>query len=129
MNRASDAFTLGNDYKIPCLGLGTWQIPDGNTAVTAVRKALETGYRHIDAAAIYGNEAGVGRGIAESVAQLCIRWCLQNNTLPLPKSMTPSHIEKNAAVFDFTISEEDMAAINGMQYFGGLGLHPDQIDF
>ena len=66
MNRASDVFTLGNDYKIPCLGFGTWQIPDGNTAVTAVRKALETGYRHIDAAAIYGNEAGVGRGIAES---------------------------------------------------------------
>ena len=73
--------------------------------------------------------AGIARNYRKSVAQLCIRWCLQNNTLPLPKSMTPSHIEENAAVFDFTISEEDMASINGMQYIGGLGLHPDQINF
>ena len=66
MNKASDVFILNNNYKIPCLGYGTWQTPDGNTAVIAVRKALEVGYRHIDAAAAYGNEASVGRGIAES---------------------------------------------------------------
>ena len=282
MNKASDVFILNSNYQIPCLGYGTWQTPDGNTAVIAVKKALEVGYRHIDAAAAYGNEASVGRGIAESglnradlfvtskvwtedrgyertllafekslsdlqldclvlylihwpafasrfsdweninletwramtelykmgriraigvsnflshhldalmqtevppmvnqiefhpgqmqeetvqyckqnnilveawsplgtgkmlsnsflagiarkyqksVAQLCIRWCLQNDTLPLPKSVTPSRIAENAKVFDFTISEEDMAAINGMQYFGGSGVHPDQVDF
>ena len=281
MNKASDVFILNNNYKIPCLGYGTWQTPDGNTAVIAVKKALEVGYRHIDAAAAYGNEASVGRGIAESglnradlfvtskvwtedrgyertllafekslsdlqldcldlylihwpasasrfsdweninletwramtelykmgriraigvsnflshhlealmqtevqpmvnqiefhpgqmqeetvqycklnsilveawsplgtgkmlsnlflasiarkyqrsVAQLCIRWCLQNDVLPLPKSVTPSRIEENAEVFDFAISEEDMAAINGMEYFGGSGLHPDSFD-
>jgi len=73
--------------------------------------------------------AGIAQKYQKSVAQLCIRWCLQNDILPLPKSVTPSRIAENAAVFDFTISEEDMAAINGMTYFGGSGLHPDQVDF
>ena len=282
MRKATDCFKLGNGYAIPCLGFGTWQTPDGDVAVTAVKTALQKGYRHIDAAAVYGNETGVGKGIiasglpradvfvtskvwndkrgyentlyafektladlrldyldlylihwpasasrfpdwesinletwramtelykagriraigvsnflphhltalmrtevppmvnqiefhpgqmqeetvrycrqhgilveawsplgtgkmlsseslaaiakkyGKSVAQLCIRWCLQNEVLPLPKSVTASRIEENADVFDFAISEEDMAAINNMSYFGGSGLHPDQVDF
>lgn len=51
---------------MPAIGFGTWQTPDGQTAVDSVRKALECGYRHIDTAAIYGNEKSVGQGIAES---------------------------------------------------------------
>lgn len=39
----------------------------------------------------------------KSAAQLCIRWCLQNGILPLPKSVTPSRIIENADVFDFEI--------------------------
>lgn len=62
-------------------------------------------------------------------AQICIRWCLQNGILPLPKSVTPSRMEENIQVFDFTISDEDMALINGLPEFGGSGLHPDQVLF
>ncbi len=65
----------------------------------------------------------------KSAAQLCIRWCLQNDILPLPKSVTPSRIVENADVFDFEITQEDMEIINGMEYCGGSGLHPDQVDF
>ena len=65
----------------------------------------------------------------KSSAQLCIRWAIQNGILPLPKSVTPSRIRENADVFDFTISEEDMLAINAMAYFGGSGHHPDRVDF
>lgn len=49
----------------PSLGLGTWQIPDESVAQVIV-EAAELGYRSIDTAAIYENEAGVGRGIRES---------------------------------------------------------------
>lgn len=282
MKTLQDSFVLNNGVKIPCVGFGTWQTPDGETAVAAVREALGVGYRHIDTAAAYGNEVSVGEGIRasglarsevfvtsklwntergydktmaafektvsdlgldyrdlylihwpaaanqfenwqdinlstwkamtelykagriraigvsnfllhhlqalmesevqpmvnqiefhpgqmqeetlqyckehgilveawsplgtgrmlnnetlktiagkykKSVAQLCIRWCLQNGVLPLPKSVTPSRIKENAAVFDFEITAEDMSAINSMAYCGGSGLHPDKIDF
>lgn len=282
MNKLTDVFALNNGYEIPCVGFGTWQTPDGDTAVMAVREAIKAGYRHIDTAAVYGNECGVGQGIKmsgidrkklfvtskvwntergydrtmaafektladleldyldlylihwpasicqssdweqinletwramtelyeagrikaigvsnfmphhleallktevapmvnqiefhpgqmqeetvrfcrernilveawsplgtgrmltnetltkiaekyhKSAAQLCIRWCLQNSVLPLPKTVTPSRMIENAQVFDFTISDEDMTAINVMPYCGGSGLHPDKIDF
>ena len=50
---------------IPQLGYGVWQVED-EVAEKVVGTALETGYRHIDTAAVYGNEAGVGRAIANS---------------------------------------------------------------
>ncbi|KMY43994.1 oxidoreductase [Bacillus sp. FJAT-27916] len=282
MFEKSSNYTLSNGYEIPCVGFGTWQTPDGETAVASVKKAIEAGYRHIDTAAVYGNEESVGKAIRESgvaredlfitskvwntergyestlkafdvtmeklgldyldlylihwpasssqfdnwvelnketwramvelyqagriraigvsnflvhhleplmdaevkpmvnqiefhpgqmqeetvrfckengilieawsplgtgrmltnetlmaiakeydksVAQLCVRWCLQNEVLPLPKSVTPSRIEENLDVFDFTIKDEDMETINAMEYFGGSGSHPDEVKF
>lgn len=281
MKKISDTFSLPNGYKIPCVGFGTMQT-DGDAAVTAVKAAIKAGYRHIDTAAVYGNEASIGEALKntgvsrselfvtsklwnaergyektkaafkktmidlqldyldlylihwpasahqfsdwetvnketwramtdlckagliraigvsnflphhlsslmeteiqpmvnqieyhpgqiqeetvtfckennilveawsplgtgrllsnpqlqeiatkyeKSVAQLCIRWCLQNDVLPLPKSVTPSRIIENTAVFDFVISDDDMSTINSMHYLGGSGLHPDKVDF
>ncbi|MEU3423497.1 aldo/keto reductase [Streptomyces murinus] len=59
------AVTLGNGVEIPQLGFGVFQVPDDETTA-AVTTALETGYRSIDTAAIYGNEKGVGRALAAS---------------------------------------------------------------
>ncbi|PGH47780.1 aldo/keto reductase [Streptomyces sp. Ru87] len=57
--------TLNNGSRMPQLGFGVWQIPD-EEATAAVSTALEAGYRSIDTAAIYGNEKGTGRAVAES---------------------------------------------------------------
>lgn len=54
---------LANGVKMPCVGYGTWQTPSGDVARDSVRKALEAGYRHIDTATAYGNEASVGEGL------------------------------------------------------------------
>lgn len=62
----SDDVTLANGVKMPCVGYGTWQTPDGDVARNSVRTAIEAGYRHIDTAAGYGNEESVGAGIRES---------------------------------------------------------------
>ncbi|MCI3242101.1 aldo/keto reductase [Streptomyces spinosisporus] len=57
--------TLNNGVEIPQLGFGVFQVPDAETTA-AVSAALEAGYRSIDTAAIYGNEAGVGAALASS---------------------------------------------------------------
>lgn len=62
----TDTFTLANGIKIPVIGFGTWQTPDGDVAYQSVLDALKAGYRHIDTAAAYGNEASVGRAIKDS---------------------------------------------------------------
>jgi len=61
----AQTFTLNNGVTIPKLALGTWLI-EGQQATDAVKAALAIGYRHIDTAEAYGNEAEVGRGVRES---------------------------------------------------------------
>ena len=56
---------LAAGSKMPILGLGTWQAR-GRSALGAVLRAIEVGYRHIDTATAYGNEEQVGRAVAES---------------------------------------------------------------
>ncbi|AUH39673.1 aldo/keto reductase [Streptomyces sp. CMB-StM0423] len=57
--------TLNNGVAMPQLGFGVWQVPDAE-AETAVRTALDAGYRSIDTAAVYGNEAGTGKALTGS---------------------------------------------------------------
>jgi diketogulonate reductase-like aldo/keto reductase len=59
------AVRLANGVLMPLLGLGVWRVPRDETE-QAVRWALEAGYRHVDTAAAYGNEEGVGRGLRAS---------------------------------------------------------------
>ena len=278
-----NSYTLSNNVSIPELGFGTWQTPNGDVAVSAVKKALEVGYRHIDTAQGYKNEDSVGQAIKESgihreeiflttklwnenhsydlvlssfeeslkklqtdyidlflihwpnpvkfrdnwqsanaetwrameelyqagkikaigvsnflphhfeelkktatifpmvnqiflapgelqkevvsycqehnvlleaysplgtgkifdvpemqelsdkygktIAQIAIRWSLQHDFLPLPKSVTPSRIEENLAVFDFELSDEDMQRIDQLDGVVGKATNPDTTGF
>ncbi len=66
MKSLTDTYELNNESCIPCIGFGTWQTPNDDTGYNAVREAIEVGYRHIDTAAIYGNEEAVGAAIHDS---------------------------------------------------------------
>ena len=63
-NVSSAQVTLNNGVRIPQVGLGVWQ--SGGATKRAVLAAIEAGYRHVDTAAVYGNEAQVGAALAES---------------------------------------------------------------
>lgn len=65
-NSLTDRYKLNNGVKIPIIGFGTWQTPDGQVAEESVLAALNSGYRHIDTAAAYGNEESVGAAIKKS---------------------------------------------------------------
>src|ERR687895_2364432 len=60
------ARVLADGSEIPLLGLGVWQVPNGPVCQSAVRSALELGYRLVDTAQAYGNEESVGRGLRAS---------------------------------------------------------------
>ncbi|MGG3006876.1 aldo/keto reductase [Geobacillus stearothermophilus] len=66
MNGLQDCATLHNGVKMPWVGLGVYKVKEGEEVRSAVRTALEIGYRHVDTAAFYENEEGVGQAIRES---------------------------------------------------------------
>ena len=59
-------YTLSNGVQIPAIGFGTWQTPDDETGISAVKNALQYGYRHIDTAQGYQNEEAVGKAVRDS---------------------------------------------------------------
>lgn len=66
MENVRSTYSLKNGLEIPVVGFGTWKTPDGDDAYNSVSEALKAGYRHIDTAAVYGNEESVGKAIKDS---------------------------------------------------------------
>jgi diketogulonate reductase-like aldo/keto reductase len=75
---------------------------------------LGTG-RHLDDERV----AGIAERLGRTPAQVLIRWCLERDLVVLPKSTHRERIEQNAQVFDFELSEEDMATLDGLDETGG----------
>lgn len=66
MSVLKESYVLSNGVKIPKIGLGTWQVEEGDAAYNSVLMALKNGYRHIDTAEGYQNEESVGRAVRDS---------------------------------------------------------------
>nr|WP_090985320.1 aldo/keto reductase [Paenibacillus sp. CF384] len=64
-----DTTTLHNGVTMPWLGLGVFQVAEGEELVQAVKTAIKQGYRSVDTAAIYGNEQSVGQAIQEAISE------------------------------------------------------------
>jgi diketogulonate reductase-like aldo/keto reductase len=106
MKSLTDCYKLSNGLEIPCIGFGTWQTPDGEIAVSAVLRALEAGYRHIDTAQGYGNEESVGIAVKKSGID-------RKEIFITSKLWNDEHgYEKTLAAFEGTMKKLDMDYID-----------------
>lgn len=113
-----ETYTLSNGVKIPKLGLGTWFIPDAQAA-EAVRTAVSLGYRHIDTAQAYENEAGVGEGV---------RTCgLPREQIFVTSKVAAEHKDYDSAARSIDETLEKM----GLDYLDMMIIHSPQpwVDF
>lgn len=96
-------YQLHNGISIPALGLGTWQTPNDETVIQCVKEAVACGYRHIDGAACYHNEQGVGAGIREAIREGLIR---REDLFVTSKVWNPERgYEKTKAAFEKTCAD------------------------
>ena len=60
-------------------------------------------------------------------AQICLRWELQKGIVAIPKTTAKDRLVQNIEVFDFTLDEDEMEAIDAIPYCGGIGIDPDEV--
>ncbi len=72
--------------------------------------------------------AGIAARHHRSAAQVVLRWHLQLGTIVIPKSVTPARIRENIAVFDFELSDEEVAALSTLDRGGRIGPDPDELN-
>lgn len=65
----------------------------------------------------------------QNPVQIVLRWDIQKGVVTIPKSVTSERIISNADIFDFELSDEDMAKIDKLDKNGRIGGHPDYITF
>jgi len=101
MKSEKDCFKLLNGVEIPCVGYGTFQTPEGETAVASVVSAIKAGYRHVDTAQGYGNEASVGAAVKKCGVP-------RNEIFITSKLANTEHgYEKTLAAFERTLEKLD----------------------
>lgn len=107
---------------------------DNVTTNSPLARAGRVSLRH-DQVQLTSVLAAAGTATDADAAQVLLRWSLQKGFVPLPKSVTPARQAENAAVFDFELSEADMATIDSWEAgtsimgakLGGLGAAPSTL--
>ena len=114
INSLQDTIKLNNGVEMPGFGLGVFQVENDATA-KIVKNAIEVGYRSIDTAAIYGNEAGVGEGIKQALA---------SNGLKREELFVTSKVWNTGLSYDETIAayEESLQKL-GLDYLDLYLIH------
>ena len=69
----------------------------------------------------------IAERLGRTPAQVVLRWHLQQGRVVIPKSVTPSRIAENIALFDFELTGDDLAAIDGLERDGRVGPHPTEV--
>lgn len=69
----------------------------------------------------------LSRKYGKSIAQICLRWCIQKDIIPIPRSKNEERIKDNMSVFDFFLEEQDIQLIN--EIGDNIRLDPDKIEF
>ncbi|EIE76206.1 hypothetical protein G6F46_009286 [Rhizopus delemar] len=117
-------FKLNNGNIIPAVGLGTWQSSEENDSVyRAVKTALANGYRHIDTAMAYGNEAEVGRGIRDGLKESG----LSRKDIFVTTKLAPVHGRPSlvAKAFEDSLAKLDIEYIDLYMMHWPVALNPE----
>lgn len=111
MKNLQSTTTLHNGVKMPWFGLGVYKVEEGSEVVNSVKAAIEAGYKSIDTAALYENEEGVGKAIAES-------------NVPREELFITSKVWNSAQGYDSTIAafDESMKKL-GLEYLDLYLIH------
>lgn len=104
MKSIQDCYELANGVRIPCVGFGTWTLPNNESTVDIIKTAIDCGYRHIDTAFYYKNEQAVGKAIKEcglKRSELFITGKLDNSDHGYEKTMKEFEITMNNLNLDY----------------------------
>ncbi|CAO3674859.1 unnamed protein product [Rhizopus stolonifer] len=115
---------LNNGNTIPAVGLGTWQSSEeGDVVYKAVKTSLAQGYRHIDAAFAYGNEAEVGRGIRDGLKESG----LKRSDIFVTTKLAPIHGRPSlvAKAFEGSLAKLDIEYIDLYMMHWPVALNPE----
>jgi diketogulonate reductase-like aldo/keto reductase len=94
---------------------------EGSDVVLEAYSPLGTG-RHLR----HPTVGQVAERVGRTPAQVLVRWCLQHDVPVIPKSTHRERIAENGDVFDFSLSDEDMAALDALDESGGTGVAREQ---
>jgi diketogulonate reductase-like aldo/keto reductase len=85
-----------------------------------------TAYCPLARGKIPGNQTleRIGRAHGKSASQIALRYLVQQRIIPIPRTANPEHLAANLAIFDFTLTDDEMAEIDGLRQPGGRVVNP-----
>lgn len=118
---------MANQIKV-CPGIPQKDLADYSRSLGMVVE----GYSPFGTGGVFKSEEmkSLSQKYGKTIAQICVRWSLQQNIVPLPKSVDRERIEENANVFDFELSDEDCELISGLENLEIRPVrNPDEAEF